>query len=68
MTPRLGYQDAVFTLKLFLQERREKGINTCITFVDLIKACNSMQHLVIRKSLKILITPSKIIEWIIKLY
>ena len=44
---KLGCQDAVFVLKTFLQERREKGIDTWITFVDLVKAYDSVQHEVI---------------------
>ena len=38
----LGYQDAVFIIKSFLQERHEKGKDTYLVFIDLVKAYNSI--------------------------
>ena len=61
-TPSLGCLDAVFTLKTLLQERREKGFDTWVTFIDLVKAYNLIQHDVIRKTLEILGAPANIIE------
>ena len=46
-SPKLGCQDAVFVLKTLLQERREKGLDTWVTFIDLVKAYDSVQHDVI---------------------
>ena len=40
-SPKLGCQNAVFILKTALQERREKGLDTFATFIDLVKAYDS---------------------------
>ena len=56
--PKLRCQDAVFVLKAFLQERREKILDTWVVFVDLIKAHNSVQHRVIDATLEIFGVPN----------
>ena len=66
--PQLSYQDVVFTLKSLLQEKREKGIDTFIVFVDLVKAYDSVQYHIIKKSLEILGDLIEIVAWTMKLY
>ena len=66
-TPKLGCQDATFVLKSFLQDRREKGYDTWVVFADLVKACDSVQHEVIRVALEIFGVPSELIGWVMKL-
>ena len=60
--------DAVFTLKTLLQERREKGFDTWIAFIDQVKVCNSTLYDVTRKTFELLGAPIEIIEWAIKLH
>ena len=67
-TPKLGCQDAVFVLKTFLQERREKLLDTWVVFIDLVKAYDSIQHKVIDETLHIFGVPEIIRTWIKKLY
>ena len=67
-TPNLGCQDAVFSLKSFLQECREKGMDTYLVFIDLVKAYDSIQYQLIKKALNLLGAPPNIINWILKLY
>jgi len=67
-TPSLGCVDAVFTLKTLLQERRERSLDTWVTFIDLVKAYDSIQHRIIQKTLELLGAPFEIIQWTMKLY
>ena len=67
-TPKLGCQDAVFVLKAFLQERREKMLDTWVAFVDLIKAYDSVQHRVIDATLEIFGVPTDVRSWVRRLY
>ena len=67
-TPKLGCQDAVFALKAFLQERREKMLDTWVVFIDLIKACDSVQHRVIDATLEIFGVPTDVRSWVRRLH
>ena len=66
-TPKLGCQDAVFVLKTFLQERREKLLDTWVVFIDLVKAYDSIQHKVVDEMLHIFGVPEIVRTWIKKL-
>ena len=68
MEPKLECEDALFMLKSFLQDRREKGYDTGVVCIDLVKAHDSIEHKVIRTTLEIFGVPQDIISWIMKLY
>ena len=51
-TPHTGCQDAVFSIRTLLQERREKQKDTWCIFVDLVKAYDTIKHEVINETLK----------------
>ena len=61
-TPELGCQDTVLTLKSFLQKKRKKIYALGLCVFDLVKACNSVQHIVIANNLEILGVPPKIMQ------
>ena len=58
----------VFVLKSFLQECREKNIDTWVLFIDLVKTYDLIQYKVIKKTLKILRALADLITWMMKLY
>ena len=66
--PKVGYAEAVFSIKSILQLRREYGVDTHAVFIDLIKACDSVKHEVISSTLKIIGAPERHIRWVEKLY
>ena len=65
--PELGYQNASFVLKTFLQVRREKGYDTWVVFVELVKVHDSIQHKVIKEVLENFGVPSDLVGWAMKL-
>ena len=57
-----------FRAQNFLQERREKKLDTYVVFVDLVKAHDSVQHDAIKESLVIFGMPEDATACIMKLY
>ena len=65
--PKIGCQDIVFTIQSFLQERREKQLDTCVVFIYLFKMCDRIQHNVINDTLNVFGVPRDVNAWIMKL-
>ena len=65
---KIGCQDVVFAIKYFLQERREKQLETHVAFVDLVKAYVSIKYDVINETLHVFGVPRDVYTWIMKLH
>ena len=66
-TPKMGCSEAVFSLKILLQSRREHGIDSYAASIDLTKACDIIKHEVIAIALK-MGTPDRHAKWVKKLH
>ena len=64
--PKVGYAEAVFSLKSISQARREMGLDTCAIFIDLVKAHDSIRHDIILFTLRKIGAPEKHVKWIEK--
>ena len=66
--PKVGYSEAMFSLKSILQSRWEHGLDTYAVFIDLVKAYNSIKHDVISIALRKIGVLERYIKWVEKLY
>ena len=66
-TPKIGCHVAVFVIKAFLHEHREKKLDAHVVFFDLVKACDHIQNDVIKETLKVFGVPRDVSAWIMKL-
>ena len=66
--PSTGCQDAVFCLKNFLQERRDKNKDSWCLFLDLVKAYDTIRHDIIHTALEKFGCPTHLNHLISRLY
>lgn len=66
-TPNIGCTNAVISLKIILQSRKEHGADSCTMFIDLVKAHDSTRHDVKSVALNKMGKPPKHIQRVGKL-